>query len=107
MQVEVMNLLDKTRTHPIRSLRKASDKEMLALHYKLGGALAERMRTFFPVIVHSTGPERLCIDIVWVDHQGLIKDKFLLQAIVNGQEIDTSYNTVGADSGSREDQVDI
>ena len=68
MQVEVTNLIGKKRTHPIRSLRKASDKEVLALHFKLGEVLTERMRTFFPVIVHSMGPHRECIDIIWLDH---------------------------------------
>ena len=53
------------------------------------------MRTFFPVIVHSSGIGRECIDIIWIDHQGKINDKHLLQAIVNGQEveIDSSSNT--------------
>lgn len=84
MQVEMTNLLGKTRTHPIRSLRKASDKEVLSLHYKLGEVLTERMRTFFPVIVHSSGLDKECIDIVWIDHTAPINDKHLMQAIVNG-----------------------
>ena len=77
-QVEVTNLMGKKRTHPILSLRKATDKEMLAMHYKLGPVLTERMRTYFPVIVHSSGAERECIDIIWVDHNAPTPDQHLL-----------------------------
>lgn len=78
MQVEVIDLNGKSRTHPIRRLRKATDKEMLALHFKLGPVLAERMQTFFPVVVHSTGEGRECIDILWIDHTAPTTDQHLL-----------------------------
>mmetsp|Transcript_9789 Transcript_9789/g.12099 ORF Transcript_9789/g.12099 Transcript_9789/m.12099 type:complete len:84 (-) Transcript_9789:48-299(-) len=83
---------------------------MLAMHYKLGEALTERMRTFFPVIVHSSvGEERECIDIIWVDHNAETADKFLLQAIFNGQEIETSADATGVDFMRRpeEETIDI
>ena len=85
MQVEVINLLgQKTRVHPIKSLRKADDKELLDLHYKLGKSMSQRLKTFFPVIVHSTGLERDCIDIFWVDQKSETPDSMMLQAILNG-----------------------
>ena len=69
------------------------------MHYQLGEALTERMRTFFPVIVHSTegGDARDCIDIFWVDREAKILDQHLLQAILNGQEVETSPNATGVD----------
>ena len=68
------------------------------------------------MIVHSaTGSKnekgeelRDCLEIVWVDHSGEIPDKNLLQAILNGQEIETSVDATGADFvRSKEDQIDI
>ena len=68
--------------HPVHCLRKASDKEVIALHNRLGEVLTERMQNLFPVIVHSaTGSKnekgeefRDCLEIVWVDHKGQIPD---------------------------------
>lgn len=116
LKVEMTNLLGHTRVHPVHCLRKASDKEVLALHSRLGETLTERLQTLFPVIVHSaTGSKnekgeelRDCLEIVWVDHSGEIPDKNLLQAILNGQEIETSADATGADFvRSKEDQIDI
>ena len=71
LKIEMTNMLGQTRVHPVHCLRKASDKEVLALHNRLGEALTERMQTLFPVIVHSaTGELRDCLEIVWVDHSG-------------------------------------
>jgi len=107
LQVEVTNLLGQKMVHPIRSLRKANDSEILAMHYKLGDVLAERMKTFFPVIVHSTGAEKDCIDIFWVDHQAPTLDKHLLSAILNGQEIDTSSGATGVDFRKDQGTIDV
>ena len=74
----------------------------------MGDEFGERMRTFFPVVVHSTGLEKEVIEIIWVDHNAPCKDKFLLQAICNGQEIETSADATGVDfSRGKEDEINI
>ena len=108
MQVEITNLVGRKRTHPIRSLRKCSDKEVLAIYETMGDQFSERMQTFFPVVVHSTGPEKEVIDVFWINHSAPSKDKFLLQAICNGQEIETSADATGVDFTARkEEEINI
>ena len=84
MQVEVTSLTGKKRTHPIRSLRKCSDKEMLAIYSEIGDSLTERMQNFYPIVVHSTSAEKEVIEILWIDHSAATKDNYLLQAVING-----------------------
>ena len=46
--------------------------------------------------------------MIWVDHNAPCKDKFLLQAICNGQEIETSADATGVDfSPRKEDEINI
>ena len=59
------------------------------------------MQSFFPVVVHSTGHGKEVLDVLWIDHLAPTSDKFLLQAIVNGQEIETSADATGVDFTAR------
>lgn len=47
---------------------------MLAIYKEMGDTFTERMQTFYPVVVHSTGPEKDVIDILWIDHKAPTTD---------------------------------
>ena len=82
---------------------------MLALHLKMGDKLTEKMRTFFPVIVYSNQEDSKgeCIDVIWIDREAKTPDFDLLQAVVNGQEIETLQYEDAIDSEFNEDKNTI
>ncbi len=89
--VRVTDLSEKIRIHPIESLRKATDQEIIKINRAGGPAFVERMKDFYPVMVQSSAanieggrPEvkevsgNDLIDIMFIDHKGITADKLLL-----------------------------
>ena len=101
--VRVKDLSGKVRLHPIESLRKATDQEIIKINRAGGPAFVERMKDFYPVMVQSTkngtGQDGRAevkevsgdnlIDVLFIDHKGIISEKALLQAILNGNIVKT------------------
>ncbi len=96
--VKVRDVSGKTKLHPITSLRKATDNEIIKINRAGGPAFVERMKDFYPVMVSSskqlnadTGKKEIIevsgnslIDVLFIDNKGNVADKPLLSAILNG-----------------------
>ena len=70
-----------------------------------GPSFSEQMRDFYPVIVQPSGgdAER---DIIYLDRDGDVKDRHLLEAVLSGRKILLgSQNNQGEDEDS--DVIDI
>ena len=52
--VRIKDLSGKVRLHPIESLRRATDQEIIKINRAGGPAFVERMKDFYPVMVQST-----------------------------------------------------
>ena len=52
--VRIKDLSGKVREHPISSLRKATDAEIIRINKAGGPAFVERMKDFYPVMVQSS-----------------------------------------------------
>lgn len=119
--VRVKDLSGKVRNHPIESLRKATDKEIIKLNRAGGPAFVERMKDFYPVMVQANtssidrGRAEVrevsgdsLMDILFIDHKGVISDKHLLSAILNGRPIIIESPVSTQDSGNPKDNtIDI
>ena len=99
--IRVTDCTGKRRRHPIDGLRKATDLEMVRICRAGGPAFAERMRDFYPVLIQSSynsvdrGRQEIreitgdsILDIIFIDHKGVIADRDLLTAILTGHKID-------------------
>ena len=101
--VNVKDLSGKVRQHSITSLRKATDVEIIKINRAGGPAFVERMKDFYPVMVLSN-TESLdrgrvevreasgdsLIDVLFIDNKGIVFDKVLLSAILNGKTIEVA-----------------
>ena len=101
--VRIKDLSGQVRQHPIQSLRKASDQEIIKINKAGGPAFVERMKDFYPVMVQSTtfgssdqGKAEIkevsgdsLIDVLFIDNKGIVADKLLLQAVLNGNTVKT------------------
>ena len=101
--VRIKDLSGKVRLHPIESLRRATDQEIIKINRAGGPAFVERMKDFYPVMVQSTKSDTSdggraeirevsgdnLIDVFFIDHKGIVDDKQLLQAILNGNVVKT------------------
>ena len=90
--VRIKDLSGKVRLHPIESLRRATDQEIIKINRAGGPAFVERMKDFYPVMVQSTkndisegGKAEIrevsgdnLIDVLFIDHKGVVADKALL-----------------------------
>ena len=88
----VQDLSGKTIRHPIETLRKATHEEVIKINRAGGPAFAEQMKDFYPVLIQSTrtvSDENPFLDLLMIDHKGAVKDKLLLQAILNGSPVKT------------------
>ena len=74
--------------HPIETLRKATDEEIIKLNRAGGPAFIEKMKDFYPVVVQSNQKSDQIgsnlIDLLLIDHKGTVGSKQLLSAILNG-----------------------
>ena len=90
--LRIKDLSGKVRLHPIESLRRATDQEIIKINRAGGPAFVERMKDFYPVMVQSTkngtqedGRAEVkevsgdnLIDVLFIDHKGVVADKALL-----------------------------
>ena len=93
--------------HPIESLRKATDNEIIKINRAGGPAFVEKMKDFYPVVIGSTRKEEVdngqtqfqevegdsLMGLLFIDNKGTVADKFLLNAILNGQPIELDFGT--------------
>ena len=84
--VEIIDVIDQRKTHPIKTLRIPTDEEMKQLKVRYGSFVADE-DDFYPVLVTSTRDPKLIIQAFFLDKNANIKDKSLLHAICNGSNI--------------------
>ena len=84
--VEIIDVLDRKKTHPIRTLRAPTDEEMKQLKTRYGSFVGDD-DDMYPVLVVSTKDPKLVIQAFYLDKNAKIEDKPLLNAVCRGEEI--------------------